>query len=1023
MNDSIETFVEYNDTVNRSRNDISQYNSQYIIHNKLNPRARSFRSYYTNFSTPVCKKNLNPNAKVFKTNTRNVNANASLCSVTSFDYMLFVMIATIIAISCFLVNDIVSNTQVDTVGKSDISELGDLRLHNPNRIIIGQLNINSIRNKFGQLKFIMERNIDVFLVSETKLNPTFPDGQFFINGFSRPYRLDRSDRGGGVILFIREHIPSKIIELEFDPQIEGIAIEINLKKRKWLLLCSYNPHKNMIDAHLLSISRQLDKLYNKYENVILMGDFNAEMTEDAMKYFCDSYNLKSLIKEHTCFKSVHNPSCIDLILTNKPTYFQNNKVFETGLSDYHKLTITVLKTTFQKQKPRIINYRNYKKFVHDDFRNDLEIALTKCNIKTMKCSEFEDIFMVTLNKHAPPKKRYLRANNSPFMNATICKAIMVRSRLSKKYLRTKTNESWIAYKKQRNYCVNLIRNQKKIFYSNLNVKFIRDNKTFWENVKPFFSDKSRNKNSIMLIEDNEIVLESKKCADILNNFFSDAVINLDIDRKLHTNDFETSADSVYNAIMKYKYHPSIQKINQNKAHFGHFKFSPVSQIVINDVISHIDCSKAFQKNSIPPTLLKQNYDICCEFLVTNLNNCIIEGKFPDNLKYADIFPNFKKGDHFLKDNYRPVSILPTISKVYEKILYQQMYQYFNNIFSQYLCGFRKGYSAQHCMLFMLEKIKHALDKGLFAGMLLTDLSKAFDCLSHDLLIAKLYAYGFSKDALKLIDDYLTGRKQRTKIDENVSAWRNIIHGVPQGSILGVLFFNIYINDLFLFCEHFDIANYADDNTPYEFSGSLEDVISKLEQDSLCLIQWFKNNYLKPNPDKWHLLLSQKRDDLSITIAHESIHNSENEKLLGIFFDNKLKFKVHIDKLCKKAGQKLHALARISNFMDLAKRKLIMNAFISSQFSYCPLIWMCHSRGLNSRINRIHERALRIVYRNYDLSFESLLQLSGSVTIHHRNLQLLVTELYKVLHNLAPPFLSEIFQINNSLYNLRNKKNF
>ena len=174
-----------------------------------------------------------------------------------------------------------------------------------------------------------------------------------------------------------------------------------------------------------------------------------------------------------------------------------------------------------------------------------------------------------------------------------------------------------------------------------------------------FSCKSRNKSNIMLIEDNEIVSESKKCADILNNFFSDAVINLDIDRKIHTNDFEASADSVYNAIMKYKHHPSIQKINQNKANFGNFNFSLVSQTVICEVISHIDCSKAFQKNSIPPTLLKQNYDICCEFLVTNLNNCIIEGKFPDNLKYADIFPNFKKGNHFPKDNYRPVSILLT----------------------------------------------------------------------------------------------------------------------------------------------------------------------------------------------------------------------------------------------------------------------------------------------------------------------------------------------------------------------------
>ena len=127
-------------------------------------------------------------------------------------------------------------------------------------------------------------------------------------------------------------------------------------------------------------------------------------------------------------------------------------------------------------------------------------------------------------------------------------------------------------------------------------------------------------------------------------------------------------------------------------------------------------------------MLKENFDICSYFLLTNVNNCILEAEFPDNLKLAEIFPFFKKGGRLLKNNYRPVSILPTISKIYEEMLYEQMYEYFNNIFSKYVCGFRKGYSTQHCLLFMLEKIKHALDKELHAGILLTDLSKAFDSL-------------------------------------------------------------------------------------------------------------------------------------------------------------------------------------------------------------------------------------------------------------------------------------------------------
>ena len=157
----------------------------------------------------------------------------------------------------------------------------------------------------------------------------------------------------------------------------------------------------------------------------------------------------------------------------------------------------------------------------------------------------------------------------------------------------------------------------------------------------------------------------------------------------------------------------------------------------------------------------------------------------------------------------------------------------------------------------------------------------------------------------------------------------------------------------------------------------------------------------------------------ICIADDRIANSSYEKILGINFDNKLNFNTHVTKLCRKAGQKLHALARISNFMSLKKKKLLMNAFITSQFNYCPLVWMCHSRALNTRINKIHERALRIVYNDDISPFDRLLEKSGSVSIHHRNLQLLAVEVYKILHDLSPSFMSELFKPSNTKYNLRN----
>ena len=216
-----------------------------------------------------------------------------------------------------------------------LSKIKNLWLSNVNRIVIGNLNINSLPNKFNQLKELVLKYVDMLVLTETKLDDSFPNSQFLVDGFSEPFRIDRNRSGGGIVIYVRENIPSKLLTRHFFPNdIEGLFVELGFRKYKWLLLGTCHPHSQSDQYFFENVDKALDK-YSYYDKILLEGNFNAEIYDHYLGTFLYRHELKSLVKEKTYFESISNPNCIDLFLTNNVLSFRSTKTVSTGLLNFH----------------------------------------------------------------------------------------------------------------------------------------------------------------------------------------------------------------------------------------------------------------------------------------------------------------------------------------------------------------------------------------------------------------------------------------------------------------------------------------------------------------------------------------------------------------------------------------------------------------------------------------------------------------------------------------------------------------
>ena len=475
------------------------------------------------------------------------------------------------------------------------------------------------------------------------------------------------------------------------------------------------------------------------------------------------------------------------------------------------------------------------------------------------------------------------------------------------------------------------------------------------------------------------------------------------------------SDVIDRTIKSYQNHPSVLKIkNKFGSDLNSFDFQQIKAPEVKKLLKEIDIKKAVGVDTIPPKLIKIGADIIGEPLTQAINCCLRQGIFPENAKVASVVPLDKgKPDKYDVLNYRPVSILNALSKIYEKVIKNQLASYLDKYLSPFISVYRKSYSTQQVLIRLLEEWRDKLDKNFIVGAVLMDLSKAFDCIPHYLIIAKLAAYGFKREPLKLIYSYLKGRKQCVNINNTYSDYKEIISGVPQGSILGPVFFNLSINDLFFFIEKASMHNFADDNTLSAWAETVSKLIDTLESESNIAIDWFRKNEMIIKPDKFQaIILDKKKSNLTnilLAIDNQTIKSVPSVELLGIHLDDKLNFNLHISNICRSAVNQLNALIRLKSCLSFNAKRVLINSYTISNFNYRPLVWMFSTAKSLNKIESLQKRALRFLYDDYSISYERL-EKAGKVKMNVYRLRNLCVEIYKTINKLNPEFMNNIFKV-------------
>ena len=563
-----------------------------------------------------------------------------------------------------------------------------------------------------------------------------------------------------------------------------------------------------------------------------MGDFNINYNDSkSQKDFKNVMKLNGFEQLVTSATRITKESStlIDLIFSNRTSSLPSVSVVSTSLSD-HDLVACTRKINTQKYLPRTIKCRNYAKYdtklLADDVRNiDWQpIYDNNSDVNTAVIYLSKQLLQI-FNTHAPVVEKPVKGKSCEWLDETIKKEMNTRDQLLRRARRRNDETSWREYKQQRNKCTNKVKKAKATYHHRLLNNDPQNSRKFWNTIKSIFPTKP--KNTIPNFVDNT------ERANKFGSYFSNIV------RKL-----KSCAYPLTNFTWKY---PRKRSLRTDKI----FRFSYISTAFVEREIRQLKQNKATGTDQLPPNLLKDCSVLIAKPIAHILNLSVKTSTVPSLWKSAKICPIFKSGKSELVENYRPISVLPVLSKILEKTVHQQLYSFLetNSLLNDCQFGYRKRRSTKLATALFCDKIRREIENGLLVGCVYLDLSKAFDTIGHSVLLEKLILYGVCGPELAWFTDYLFNRTQLVEINNAVSDESAIMSGVPQGSILGPLLFIVFFDDFKDNLVNCDVTQYADDTVIMFAHKDVEIVEKVLNSDMNHISRYCTENELLLNLKK------------------------------------------------------------------------------------------------------------------------------------------------------------------------------